>query len=259
MSRDYLNHLGFFMIFTAIILKEYRLYRIFNNKSAAIIKLPDEVLLRYYIGAIPISLLILFLNTFTNGFRLREHSRQIDELTTEAWSVCGVSSLSYILLALEFVMLAIGSVFAWLTRNVRDEYNEARSLGFSVYNSLFLLIVAVVLQSVMMPTYESTTATIVGAMCAPKLAPGVFSKFTSSVATRTGKKLYNQQGVSVGVVSSVPSHFATKHQDSKDLERVGLLKELEASLKEEESQLIKEVHDLKAEISELKKTLNENS
>ncbi|KAJ3081111.1 hypothetical protein HK102_002578 [Quaeritorhiza haematococci] len=275
-SRDYLNHFGFAMTFTAIILKEYRLYRIFENKSAVVVKLPDPILLRYYFGVVPIALIILLVDTFANGFRLREDSRQIDELTTEIWSVCGISSISYVLLGLEFVMLTLGSILAWMTRNVRDEYNEARSLGISVYNSLFLLIVAVVLQSVVTPTYESehmihflrvaiTTVTIVGAMCAPKLAPEFLKKLSS--AASAGKKYYGKQSASVGAVSSVPSHFAAPAPASapstggaankEDPERVALLKELE-DLKALETKLVKEVDELSDENKKLKAELGES-
>ncbi|KAJ3091198.1 hypothetical protein HK102_001338 [Quaeritorhiza haematococci] len=101
-----------------------------------------------------------------------------------------------------------------------------------------------------------TTVTIVVAMCVPKLAPNVFSKFTTSLSNK-----YYKPGASVGAVSSVPSYFLARAPavpeesnaeaaEDKKPDLVALLKELEDA-KALEFRVVKEMNEIRKRIREL--------
>ncbi|KAJ3090920.1 hypothetical protein HK102_002257 [Quaeritorhiza haematococci] len=179
----FLFHFGFAIAFTAVILKVWRIYRIFNNKKGTSLKLHDTTLLMYWGIFMVVFLVILFAQIFAGGVALKVSVEVIDDITSRTWSVCGADPIEYILLVLELLMLLAGTVFAIQTRKIRDDYSEANSLGISIYNSLFIIIVAFALKSVISSTPDITvvinflrsaliTFTVVAVMCIPKLFVG---------------------------------------------------------------------------------------
>ncbi|KAJ3079606.1 hypothetical protein HK102_003668, partial [Quaeritorhiza haematococci] len=198
---SYLVHLGFALAFGGILLKVYRIYRIFSNKTGMILQLADTILLQYLAVIFVVFLCLLFVQTFATPLALVQSEQPIDRLTTSAWDLCVGDQIEYLLLALEILMLTVGAYLAVVTRKVDEDYNEAQSLGVCVYNVLFVLILAVIVDSVIAssPTPETkhlihfvrdalTTATVVSILCVPKHVKCRQGDPDSAPGSNTGRK-----------------------------------------------------------------------
>ncbi|KAJ3079236.1 hypothetical protein HK102_003935 [Quaeritorhiza haematococci] len=181
-ASDFLFHMGFAVTFGAILLKVYRIYRIFTNQSqASPLNLQDAVLLRYYSLALSVFLIIVLAEMFGTQLNLKASAQEIDDLTKRAWSVCVPDTIGYILLILELGMLVVGTYFAVNTRKVKEDYNEAHALGVSIYNCLFILVISVIITAAIPSITPDivflvhflrsalVTVTVIAVMCLPKV------------------------------------------------------------------------------------------
>ncbi|KAJ3085086.1 hypothetical protein HK102_000327, partial [Quaeritorhiza haematococci] len=195
----FLFHWGFAVCYGAILLKVYRIIRIFNNKTGTPIILQDSVLLIYYAIFMVVFLVILLAQIFATPLVLKTSIEVIDDITSRSWAACGDDPIEYIFLVLEVLMLSTGTFFAIRTRKIRQEYNEAHSLGISIYNSLVIIIIAFISKSVIPSTPDIMhiihfmrsaliTVTVVAVLCVPKLIAKMWQSEEAVGVSSAGSK-----------------------------------------------------------------------
>ncbi|KAJ3085760.1 hypothetical protein HK102_013850, partial [Quaeritorhiza haematococci] len=258
MALGYLAHLGFAVTFGSICLKVYRIWRIFTNQAATNVNLPDEYLLKCLVAIFALFLLLLLGQTFATPWVFNTYSSTIDELTTKTWSICKPDILEYVLLALEFIMLAGGTYLAVMTRGINEDYNEAQSLGLSIYNAFFLLVVAVAVEAVLTPLPETkhligflrvslTTSAIVGVMCITKLIKHDHRRTPPSTTKE------NRFGPLSGVTSSSKVSSGTAKIGLKS----GNYLDTSSKDKTDRSELMQRIQELESQVAPLQEQVAE--
>ncbi|KAJ3087987.1 hypothetical protein HK102_009829 [Quaeritorhiza haematococci] len=159
LARDWMQPLGFAITFSTIIYLQHRIYRMIKKEAQGKeeVEMPDRMGWPYY-GTIPLAFIVVLLaDFFTNISGVRKEFRQVDDLTTEEWFLCDTSpAVSYVILGLEFILLCVGTFLAAEAMPSRKSNMDIQYLGLSVYNSLFVLIVVFVVQSVLTPPFRET-------------------------------------------------------------------------------------------------------
>ncbi|KAJ3086640.1 hypothetical protein HK102_012774 [Quaeritorhiza haematococci] len=261
-SVSYLSHLGFALAFGGILLKVWRIYRIFTNTRAGGVNLQDSTLLRYQAAIFTTFLGLLLAQTFGVSMVVVKGEEAVDDLTSLVWTVCRIDSLEFVMLALEFLILIFGAVLAFKTRRIQEEYKESQSLGICVYNCLFLLIIALIVDSVLLstPTPESkhmihfvrvalTTGTIVTLLCIPKLiwpytgGQGWSTKYSNDI---------NRNPRSTMATTNTGQGSSTERSEKIKEDYEKKLRELETRKDEVISDLKREIVALKDQIEEMK-------
>ncbi|KAJ3085448.1 hypothetical protein HK102_014161 [Quaeritorhiza haematococci] len=226
--------------------------------------MPDEFLFKVLGGILGIFLLLLLAQTFgTPALRL-EYTKELDDLTTLVWRVCTNDLLEFVLLGLELLMLFGGTYLAIVTRHVKEDYNESQSLGISIYNALFLLVVTVVVDTIAANTPETkdhmihflrvalTSTAVVAIMCITKLIKNN-GQSQPGLSSTTGQAKIAPPTSGAGIISG--TNFQSGHSESAVQEK------LSAALKrnQELENMVAELERKTRELSLNQHILNEDN
>ncbi|KAJ3087240.1 hypothetical protein HK102_011523 [Quaeritorhiza haematococci] len=145
--RSWLFHIGSVAILAALTLKIYRIHRIFNftNGTKRLRHLQDSVLFQIYGGIFLLFVVLLIIKSVTEN-PVGRSVVVVDSITNIVWDTCMASNLEYAIFFSEILLLIAGGYFAFKTREIREDYNEARSLGITTYNWLLIYSVAFIIE-----------------------------------------------------------------------------------------------------------------
>jgi hypothetical protein len=140
----YLFRISMNLVLMSLLVKNYRIYKIFTNKKAAAVSLSESRLL-IYIG-LSVVFYVIFLTVFVValGFEavLKKSSTNMFyqyiqcAIPNQTWNYIFKISLEIFLILQVFASL----VLAWLTRNVQTEYRESRRL-FAISTIIFVALI----------------------------------------------------------------------------------------------------------------------
>ncbi|KAJ3082932.1 hypothetical protein HK102_001384, partial [Quaeritorhiza haematococci] len=145
--RSWLFHIGSVAILGALTLKIYRIHRIFNftNGMYQLRYLKDSSLFQIYGGIFLLFIVLLIIKSVTEN-PVERTVVVVDSITNIVWDTCAASNLEYAIFFSEILLLITGGYFAFKTREIREDYNEARSLGITTYNWLLIYSVAFIIE-----------------------------------------------------------------------------------------------------------------
>ncbi|KAJ3089805.1 hypothetical protein HK102_005472 [Quaeritorhiza haematococci] len=145
--RSWLFHIGSVAILAALTLKIYRIHRIFNftNGTKRLRHLQDSALFQIYGGIFLLFIVLLIIKSVTEN-PVGRSVIVVDSITNIVWDTCMASNLQYAIFFSEILLLLAGGYFAFKTREIREDYNEARSLGITTYNWLLIYSVAFIIE-----------------------------------------------------------------------------------------------------------------
>ncbi|KAI8603788.1 periplasmic binding protein-like I [Dissophora ornata] len=148
--------IGFTINLSAIVVKNYRIYRIFNSVSVINHAVSNQYLLR--VTAIPVILTTIPCIIRSCIYRLEPEIIQTSN--DEYWLICGTSEPQVLWLVLigvtPVVMLLFAIYLAFKTHNVRRLWNEARSIAFTIYTVTFFFVLIIIVQSFPKSLYQVT-------------------------------------------------------------------------------------------------------
>jgi hypothetical protein len=178
--------LGYTLFFTPIVVKTWRVHRIFNNRVLSrVITIKDKELMIYVAGGVVGELAILIAWTIYSPERLLTQPvpGTVDQVLQLCTTDNGRDQPLIIAQAVFFaVQAAIGCVFAFLTRNIKyGAFKESMEILFAVYNLTFLSVILVPLHSAL--TYNAIPSTIIRSF-------GVIFLVVVSMAALFGMKFY---------------------------------------------------------------------
>ncbi|KAK3845578.1 MAG: periplasmic binding protein-like I [Linnemannia gamsii] len=138
MARPLALDIGFVLVVSNIVAKNFRIYRIFHNIYVTKRVIRDSHLLKI-VGTILFSNLVIMAAWFIKYPPVLEQVVLAD--FTSYWSCSnlgGSSSTPFfaVLLAYNAALLFIATYLAYMNRNVAANYNECRQIAFVVYNIL---------------------------------------------------------------------------------------------------------------------------
>lgn len=141
-ARTWILPLGFSLIFGSILVRQFRLYRIF--KSLFAVKLPDSVMLGYLSGIVGVNVVILIAAAATGN--IQPTTLQLDTKSIAYDCISNsASTINIILYVYNAFLLLIGAILAYINRSVHSSFNESAPLGMTVYNTVAIVILVALL------------------------------------------------------------------------------------------------------------------
>eukprot|EP01135_Chromosphaera_perkinsii_P010641 Nk52_evm41s2192 gene=Nk52_evmTU41s2192 len=151
------RELGFIIAFGAIVVKTYRISRIFNNfRKRAIVGLSDNYLLVLMTATIIVCTTVLTLATIFNENFMKTvtwktelvRNLTVSDIPTTVYTVynkCDSNGWFYVFAVIDLLFLVVGVYLAFSVRKVPEAFNEGRYILIAVYNWFFVGVVLRVL------------------------------------------------------------------------------------------------------------------
>lgn len=138
--------IGISLLIGGIIAKEYRIYRIFTNRSASAVQIKDSSLFMI-VGGIVFYFSMILMTYYIAGLQAKikqsksnnYYSYYTCEETDSFWTTflnifLGVSSL---------IVRILAGIIAWFTRHVNSAYSESRQISIIVYTLICLTLILI--------------------------------------------------------------------------------------------------------------------
>eukprot|EP01132_Coremiostelium_polycephalum_P010108 gene10108-12397_t len=146
--RYWLVSLGYTILLGNMVVKNFRIYLLFNNKQLKVLKITNSKLFPYVAGAVLVNIILLLLFTLIGNLDTVQR-RNIDDIgkyeyIAECHTNSGGDVILYILLGFYGVMILIGCFVSFKIRTVDiDEFNESKSIASILYAITFCLFIIV--------------------------------------------------------------------------------------------------------------------
>lgn len=143
-SKPWLLGMGFSFIMASLIVKSYRLWKIFDNKKAKRLDLRDGAMLKYAAVIIVIELVVLIAWSASNRISFVETT---DEEHQRKYLECGHSlgvqfpSTTATIFIINAIYLIIAALLAWQVRNVPKKFGESSEMLSTIYAMLLSCII----------------------------------------------------------------------------------------------------------------------
>lgn len=167
--RAWLLPLGFMTMFSSLIAKTDRVFRLYNQRGVTIIKITNlQVALRILVLLVIQSVLSILMITVTD---LKAEIRIVDEYSVaKNFWVCTFSQPNKILFGINVayagLLLAYGTFLAYKIRSVPIAiYDESKIIGFSIYNTAFFAVIVIVIQLAVSGSNRQVTFIVTAACC----------------------------------------------------------------------------------------------
>jgi len=218
-AKIWIVDIGFLVLYASLIVKEWRIYKIFSTDISENVSVPDSMLLRGLLLLASPSVIILIVWTIVSPYKkILELHPESQEIITTCRSDTNI--FFWLLLSYEFLLLMLGCVMAFLTRRAPSNYHESKHIAFSVYNGTVTIIVVVIIVafigtptalflSVSITTLFTTTVTL----CT--IFGGKFWEifFRRSRVTRLQKKIANTEARLLSMRSELQRLKAAKRKN----------------------------------------------
>lgn len=129
----YLFRISLNVILMSLLVKNYRIYKIFANKKATALSLSESRLL--FDIAVTVVFYIILITTFVAVFGYNAVLKQSSSNMFYQYVQCAIPNstwniiLIFVFEAILFIQIIASLILAWLTRKVRTEYRESRRLA----------------------------------------------------------------------------------------------------------------------------------
>lgn len=129
----YLNRLGLITILFGLLFKNYRIYKIFANRSALALSLPESssILIIVAGSILYIGVITIFIAIFGYDAVLKTSSSNpyyqyiICQIPSKTWNLI----LELFMQVIVGILLIMCLILAWLTRKVHSDYRDTRTLS----------------------------------------------------------------------------------------------------------------------------------
>jgi predicted outer membrane repeat protein len=178
--RIFLFIIGFTLMYSSFLVKEWRLYRLFKFDSLRITKITDLALIRVVAACVTFEVVIAIFWMIFFPY-LQRVTIDVSSISESITYQCASDTAGFFwaLLAINGVLLLLGCLLAIATRNVPANYNESKHLGFSIYNATLTMGVVVPVAWVLQyPNEQSIT-----------VAAGILFSTSASLIVLFGPKL----------------------------------------------------------------------
>jgi len=149
MLRPWFGGVGFIIVYSAILVKNYRIWRLYSNARLEILPISNSyLLLRGILPMIIIELIILIVWSCVSPIHT-EISNNASLQPNQLQIVCTLNRNSYILLGFfigfKALLITFGVYLGYRTRNVSDNFNETQAIGLATYLTVVISIIALAL------------------------------------------------------------------------------------------------------------------
>ncbi len=145
--KYWLAGVGFVLLFSALLTKTWRVWRIFHERSLKMIKLTNSYLLK--IMAVALGIEIVVLTIWSAVFTPQAETVVVDInrplLDYRTCSSTGSLPFAIILIVYKAFLIVAGVVLGFWSRKIRSEYNESKFILIAMYNITFSALILLVL------------------------------------------------------------------------------------------------------------------
>jgi hypothetical protein len=145
--RYWLIGVGFVLMFSALLTKAWRVWRIFHERSLKMLKLNNAYLLR--IMAVAIGIEVVVLTVWSAAFTPQVETIIVDEYRPLLNYRTCTSDMSLpfaiVLIVYKGSLIIAGIVLGFSSRKIRSEYNESKFILIAMYNITFAALILLVL------------------------------------------------------------------------------------------------------------------
>lgn len=145
--RYWLAGVGFVLMFSALLTKTWRVWRIFHEHSLKMIKLTNMYLLR--IMAVALTIEIVVLAVWSGAFTPQMETVVLDEnrpvLNYRTCTTENSMPFAIVLIIYKAILILAGVVLGFWSRKIRSEYNESKFILIAMYNITFATLILLVL------------------------------------------------------------------------------------------------------------------
>lgn len=239
MVRVWLGGIAFSISYGGLIIKNFRLWRIFKDKSLETKAASDsELILKGILPVLAAEVVILVLWTTIDPMKvvIVEESPFLSE--AQVYVSCRSTSIwpVVVYLVTKGLLLIFGVVVYYNTRDLEKKYNESKEIGWSIYNTVlfgFLAVLAnlMVDYNVMLEGAVVTIAifvicaSVIGFVFAPKFwrvtikgmnGPNIRPSFLSQSSKDTALPTFNTASRTVSQMVSTNKNSDTSSQEEED-------------------------------------------
>lgn len=262
MLHWWLIGIGFILMFGGLLVKVWRISRIFNDKDLSVIRISNiELLVAVGVAvAIEIALLVVW----TAAGRSKAALRPTDPIRPSLdYMICTATTVGTVILSVlagyKGLIMIAGvwlSVSTWKIKY--SVYNESRAIAFSMYNLFFFLVLAVIVQLVINGSNQRKAQFVVrsfmilfgtflpiAVIFIPKFYRTVYLN-SDNIGTQSGKT--GNRSVGTGTTGGLNSSGGEPKLESEMTDTSKSLERLER----QNSRLKAEVKQLRAEMAKLR-------
>lgn len=136
-AQAWIGHLAFWIVFSSLFAKSWRIAKIFNAKKLEKQRLTDRSLVFGVVGIVGVAVLWLILWSAIDGLQPLQVLSGTTQLL-QTWCRSRQSFWAYVILAAELAWLLVGVWLAVSTRNIPGDFNESKFIGMVIYNTAFV-------------------------------------------------------------------------------------------------------------------------
>jgi hypothetical protein len=261
MTHWWLLGLGFILMFGGLLVKVWRISRIFNDKDLSVIRISNSELLIVVGIAIGIELVLLILWTAISPSKALV--LPTDPLRPSLnYMTCSFGKTSTVILAIMAAYKgAIIIAGVWLSISTwkikYSIYNESRSIAFSMYNLFFFLVLAIIVQLVIDDPSQRKAQFIVRS-CLILLGTIIpiavifLPKFTRTVHLNTDNIGVNSSSSKQRSAGGTTNSDGGESKRPGDVEMGETENKIVQRLKQQNQRLKEEVKSLRSQVAKLK-------
>jgi hypothetical protein len=145
--RFWFAGVGFVLMFSALLIKTWRVWRIFHERSLKMIKLTNVYLLKIMAVALAIEIAVLTIWSAVSTPQSQTIIVDIHRPILNYRTCTSTNSLPFaiILIVYKAFLIVAGVVLGFWSRKIRSEYNESKFILIAMYNITFSAIILLVL------------------------------------------------------------------------------------------------------------------
>lgn len=138
MTRPIIVSLGFTISFVAMAIKAWRIDGIFNNAILGKSKTVNEYLM-YWLFAVLVDALLFMIYGLVNPIE-KKVTIDVEPFGPVYHNQCvaGTGDFTVMIVAYKIVLLGLGTMYAWKTRNISKQFSEAKPLFIVIYNTTLI-------------------------------------------------------------------------------------------------------------------------
>ncbi|KAI9136310.1 7 transmembrane sweet-taste receptor of 3 GCPR-domain-containing protein [Paraphysoderma sedebokerense] len=141
-ARPFVGTIGFGLLYSAILAKSFRIYKIFEAKTVNASPIPIKMLLAFVTTIVGAEILISAIWVIVDQPKPTKIVLSNDQnFIVECVSAKSNAAFSIITYVFNGLLVLIGAILAWKTREVYSTHNESKSVALSIYNILLSFLI----------------------------------------------------------------------------------------------------------------------